>query len=220
MSVFTALLRVSPTIGAVSFDATIESTLSASVETTTYPLESGIDVADHTLIMPLEYTMTVVVSNNPLQPGITDFIGGGISNFLRIPGIAAIAGAFSGLLSSSNETHGSTVLQTLITQMVARQPVTITDGDITLSDMIITSVTRTRTVENEDGLEAEVTLQELPLIDRVQAPGFGTGNISVNDPSAKRGRGVVNKGFAAVKSAGEKVSNNAKNVFARSIGGF
>lgn len=220
MSVFTALTRVSPEIDGLSFDATIESTLSAAVETTTYPLESGIDVADHTLIIPLEYTMTIVVSNNPLRPGITDFIGGAVSNFFNIPGFAGAAGAFSGLLSSSNQTHGAMVLQTLISKMLTRQPVDITDGDITLSSMLITSVTRNRTVENEDGLEAEITMQELPLIERIQADGFGSGDMGVNDPSKSRAGGFVAKGHAAVKNAGERIRHGAKNVFAKSVGGF
>jgi hypothetical protein len=85
--------------------------------------------------------------------------------------------------------------------------------------MLITSVTRTRTPENEEGLEAEITMQELPLIDRVQADGFGTGDMAINDPSKNRAGGVVAGGQAAMKTAGEKVRNASKNVFSKAIGG-
>ena len=213
MNVFTALTRTTPALAGVKFEAVVESTLTASVETTGYPLESGVDVVDHALIVPMEYTMTILASNNPLQPGVTDFIGGAVSNFVP-DALAGIAGMSAGLLSSSKETHGSAVLKSLINNMVTRQPITVTDGDITLNDMLITNITRTRTVENEDGLEAEITLQELPLIERVQQDQLSK-NLTVGDPSEARAGGFIAQGQAKIADAGEKIRKGAQNVFDR-----
>ena len=216
MSVFTALTRSRSKIDGVEFEAVLESTFSASVETTAYPLESGVNVADHAIVMPVEYTMTVLASNNPLQPSVTDFIGGAISNY--IPGLAGIAGSFAGLLSAAPESTSSVVLQTLVSTMVQRQTVTITDGDIILSDMLITNITRTSTTENEDGLECELTLQELPRIDRAFASaGAGSRNMKVseNDPAKTKIGKVVQKGHARIKSAGVKIRGKASDIFGK-----
>ena len=214
MELFTALTRTTPTLAGVAFDATIESTFTASMETTGYPMESGVNVADHSLILPLEYRMTIVASNNPLQPGITDFIGGAVSNL--VPDyLAGIAGLASGLLSSSAETHASVVLQSLVTAMVARRPVQIDGGDIVLNEMVITDITRTRTAENENGLECDITLRELPRIALIESYNFGSVNVPSSDPASTRVGRIVNGGFAKIADAGEKVRNSAKNVFDR-----
>ena len=215
MSVFTALTRTSPEIDGVSFDAVLESTLTGNVTTTGYTLESGVEVKDHALFLPLEYTMTILASNNPLQPGITDFIGGAVSNF--IPGLAGAAGALTGLLSASAETHAQVVLQSLIESMARRIPVDITGDDINLTSMLITSVSRTRTAENENGLECDIVLQELPLIERIQSDDFGAGQVSAEDPASTKSGGIIQRGSASVRKAGDKIRARSAQVFGKVV---
>lgn len=211
-SVFTALTRTSPELAGVVFDATIESTFTASMTVTGYPMESGVNVADHSVILPLEYSMSIVASNNPLAPGITDFIGGAISNLVPDE-LAGLGGLASGLLSSSAETHSAAVLSTLVGTMIARRPITITDGDITLNEMVITNITRTRTTENENGLECDITLQELPRIELISSYNFGSINVNKADPASTRVGRTVNRGSARIRDAGKKIRESASNVF-------
>lgn len=213
MSVFTALTRTRSGIDGVEFEAVLESTFTASVEMTGYPLESGVEVVDHALVMPVEYTMTILASNNPLQPGVTDFIGGAVSNF--IPGLAGFAGAFAGLLSSAPENTSSAVLGSLVSTMIARQPVTLTDGDIVLSDMMITNITRTSSADNEGGLECELTLQELPRINRITIEGSGNLSVSDADPAKTKAGKFAEKGYAKVQDAGEKIRERASDLFSK-----
>lgn len=211
MSIITALTKRSPQLNGVEFDATIESTLSASVDITTYPMESGARAADHALVNPIEYSMTIMASNNPLRPQVTDFIGGAISNVIDLP---TIAGLSSGFLSGRPDTHAAAVLTMLLTQMVERQVMDVYGGDIHLSSMLIISIERTRTPENENGLECVVTLQELPTLDLIQGRS-GLDNIKT-DPgdqaSTSAGR-YIHKGVAKVQEAGAVINEAASDVF-------
>ncbi len=220
MDVFTVLSRSTPKLErsgsaeGIEFDATLESTLSASMELTSYPMESGVNVVDHSLILPIEYAMTIVASNNPIRPGVTDFIGGALSNILP-GGLAGVAGISAGLLSSSKASHSATVLATLITSMVNREMISISGGDVNLDHMMITSVTRVRNVENEDGLECDITLQEVPLIELIQSDGLGKVETDKDDPASSRAGNFVDNGVARVKEAGEAIRNRASAIFNR-----
>lgn len=171
MSVISLLFNQSPTIAGYQFDATLEDTFEASVELTRYPVESGVRVNDHRIINPLIYYMTGAVSNNPLRPMVTDFIGGGLSNaVLNNPIVAAIAGLSAGFLAGSNATKASSTLEFLLQLLTAGMPFDVDAVDIQLSNMVLTRISRTRDPSNETGLIFVAEMQELINLDRL--PNF------------------------------------------------
>jgi hypothetical protein len=201
MSIVTMLTRNSPTLAGVSFDATLETTFKASIDITGYPLASGAEAADHSIFNPLEFTMTILASNNPLRPQVTDFIGGAISNYVDLP---TIAGLSSGFLSGRADTHAAVVLTDLIGKMVDRQPISVYGGDIQLDSMMITGIDRTRTTENENGLECIVTLQELPTLDLIHGGGMNVVNTAKDDPAHTSAGKKIHKGIAKVNEAADQ----------------
>src|ERR1051325_7397557 len=171
MSIINLFTKQAPTLAGYSFDATLEDTLDASVEWTSYPVETGVNVNDHRIIQPVKWTLTGAVSNNPLKVQLTDFLAGGLSNLTNNPYVATVAGLAAGFLAGSSETRASTTLEFLINLMVAGDPFDIDAVDIQLKNMVITRIGRTKNPENEQGLIFVAELQELITLDRIPVSG-------------------------------------------------
>lgn len=169
MSILSILTRQSPTIAGYQFDATLEDSFEASVELTRYPVESGVQPSDHSIIQPFRYYMIGAISNNPLK--VFDLAGlaaGGLSNLAgRNPFAAAIAGMSAGFLAGSQDTRGSSTLEFLLNLLVARMPFDVDAVDIQLKDMVLTRLSRDRSPEVEGGLIFVAELQELVQLDRL-----------------------------------------------------
>lgn len=171
MSIVNLFTKQAPTIAGYSFDAVLEDTFEATVEVTTYPIESGVRVSDHRILQPFKWSMVGAVSNNPLKVQLTDFLGGALSNLTDNPLVASIAGLSAGFLAGSDETRASTTLQFLIVLMQAGDPFDIDAGDITLRNMVITRLSRTKDPSNEGGLIFIADLQELITLERISFVG-------------------------------------------------
>lgn len=167
MSVISLLFKQSPTLAGYQFDATIEDTLEASVELTRYPVESGARVNDHRIINPTVYYLTGAVSNNPLKPMVTDFVGAGTNLDRNNPLVATVGGLFAGWLSGNDSTRASSTLQFLLDLMVAGLPFDVDAVDVQLKGMVITRLSRTRDLSTENGLIFVAQLQELITLDRL-----------------------------------------------------
>lgn len=168
MSVISLFFKKSPEINGYQFDATLEDTFEASVELTRYPVESGARVNDHRIINPVTYYLVGAISNNPLKPMLTDFIGGGLSNLAGgNPYVATVAGMSAGFLSGSDNTRASSTLEFLLELMATGIPFDIDAVDIQLTNMLITRLSRTRDPENEGGLIFIAEMQELINLDRL-----------------------------------------------------
>jgi len=93
MSILNIFTRQAPTIAGYSFDAVLEDTFEATVNVTTYPVESGVRVADHRILNPFKWTMSGAISNNELKTQLTDFLGDfGIARFTFTKGVRHKAG--------------------------------------------------------------------------------------------------------------------------------
>lgn len=213
MSVVNIFTKQAPTIAGYSFDAVLEDTFEATVELTTYPVESGVRVSDHRIYQPMRWSLTGAVSNNPLRVQLTDFIGGGLSNLTDNPWVAAAAGLSAGWLSGSDETRASTTLQFLIALMQTGDPFSIDAGDITLNNMVITRLSRTKDATNEQGLIFVADLQELITLDRLATVGHPTtSQLRDGDPSQSAAARLVKKGQQVTKAAGKAVSDSVNSV--------
>lgn len=211
MSIINLFTKSAPTLGGgespLTFDAVLEDTLSTKIDYTQFPIEIGADASDHGIIRPMEYTLRGAVSNNVLTPGLTDFIGGGLSNFFDNGVASTIAGLSAGFLAGSNQTRAGSALTTLIGLQYQRIPFDVDAVDVQLKNMVITSITRQRDPENENALEFVAELQELPLLNTVVAQTEP--NISVlndGDPVKTMAAGSVNKGETLASSLSSKAS--------------
>lgn len=215
MSIITLFTRKTPNIAGIQFDAIMEDTFEASVDVTGFTIESGVRAADHRIVQPLQWSLIVAVSNNPLTIFPTQFVGA-----LGSGGTAAtVAGLASGILSSSAETRTSEVLDQLLTLMVTGEPFTVDIGERILQNMTITSIRRTKTPENETGLFAEVSLQELPTLSTIVSRGNQPSQNQLRDGDVSKSQvaKLIDKGEQALQDVGTAI-NNAVNSTLEAIG--
>ena len=213
MSIINIFTKQAPTIAGYSFDAVLEDTFDASVEVTTYAIETGVRVGDHRILNPLTWSLVGAVSNNPLKVQITDFIGGGLSNLTDNPWLAGAAGLSAGWLAGNDETRSSTTLQFLLDLMVNGEPFTIDAGDITLANMVITRLSRTKDATNENGLVFVAELHELITLDRIPTMGQpDTSQLRDGDPAQSALSRTVKKGQQMVKDANKAVTDATNTV--------
>ena len=208
MSLINLLVKRGPQLGSLQFDAVLSDDLDASVDIVQYPIETGTPIADHIIYQPIRYTMTGAVSNNPLKVSITDFTGVLTNLVDDNPFIAAGAGLFAGWLSGSNETRSSTTLNTLLDFMYSGQVFTVDTGEITLNNMVIQRIGRSKDPENENGLIFVAELQQIVTLDRV-ANGSQPAQYQLNsdDVSSTSISGLIERGYINVKTAATNVAS-------------
>lgn len=208
MSLINLLVKRGPQLGSLQFDAVLSDDLDASVDIVQYPVETGTPIADHIIYQPIRYTMTGAVSNNPLKVSITDFTGALTNLIDDNPFIAAGAGLFAGWLSGSNETRSSTTLNTLLDFMYSGQVFTVDTGEITLNNMVIRRIGRSKDPENENGLIFVAELQQIVTLDRV-ANGSQPAQyqLNSNDVSSTSISGLIERGYINVKTAATNVAS-------------
>lgn len=208
MSLINLLVKRGPQLGSLQFDAVLSDDLDASVDIVQYPIETGTPIADHIIYQPIRYTMTGAVSNNPLKVSITDFTGALTNLVDDNPFIAAGAGLFAGWLSGSNETRSSTTLNTLLDFMYSGQVFTVDTGEITLNNMVIQRIGRSKDPENENGLIFVAELQQIVTLDRV-ANGSQPAQyqLNSNDVSSTSISGLIERGYINVKTAATNVAS-------------
>lgn len=215
MSIVNLFTKQAPTIAGYSFDAVLEDTFEATVEVTTYPIESGVRVSDHRILQPFKWSMVGAVSNNPLKVQLTDFLGGALSNLTNNPLVASIAGLSAGFLAGSDETRASTTLQFLILLMQQGDPFDIDAGDITLRNMVITRLSRTKDNSNENGLIFVADLQELITLERISFVGPpAPDQLRDGDESKSAITRAINRGQKLVADAKAAVTEQVDTVLA------
>jgi len=193
MSLTNLFLRSAPQLGGFEFDAVLEDTLELEVTRTGYVIEAGANVTDHRVIQPFRYTLTGVVSDNPVQASVTDFIGvltGGAGGVL-----SQVAGLSAGFLSGSTDTRGSSALNLLIALAVSDEVFDVVAGDRTLVNMSVVRISRTKDAENEQGLMFVAELQELPtLTTSLSSQQPSQSNLSPSDPASTQATSDVSLG--------------------------
>jgi len=167
------------------------------VELPEYTIEAGAAVSDHRILTPRRLTMIGAMSNNPIEIGIGDLAGGALSNIFDDSGFGALAAGISaGVLAGSDQARSSAALTAIIDLAVGGEVFSIDAGDITLQNMLIKSIRRQRTPENENGLILEIDLQEFPTLDRVtgQLLSPKQDQLRDGDPAKSQISGIVDKG--------------------------
>lgn len=213
MSIITVFTKQAPTLAGYSFDAVLEDTLDLSVEWTSYPVETGVNVNDHRIIQPSRWTITGAIGNNELTTQLTDFLGGALSNLSNNALVSTVAGLSAGFLSGSSATRASTVLEQLIALMVSGEPFDIDAVDIQLQNMVISRIGRTKDNSNESGLIFVAQLQELITLDRLITLGQPSqSQLNSNDVSKSALSSLVTKGEQSLKNVTTSVSTAVNSI--------
>lgn len=195
MSLINIFVAKAPTLAGIEFDAVLEDTFEATVDLTSYPIELGARASDHRIINPFRWSLVGAISNTPLGPNVTDFVGGGLSNFFDSGVLSTVAGLSAGFLAGSDETRSSSALELLLTLMTTGEPFDIDAGDIQLKNMVIARIRRTKDAANEGGLIFEADLQEFPELSTVIAKNQPlSSQLNQNDPSASQCSALNNRG--------------------------
>lgn len=198
-----------------TLDAVLEESLEMSVETPSYPIESGASVSDHRIIQPIKYQIRGVVSNTPLKVSVFDFAGGLVSNLTENPIVAAAAGISAGALAGQKENRAQAALAQFIQILEGEKPFDVVSGDISLKNMVITKITRTRNPENENALVFDLDLTEFISLDRLTSDGQPDHRyLRDGDPSKAGNAREVSKGQATLKDASTASQTEAASVMA------
>lgn len=197
----------------ISFDAVLEDTLEAGVDFTSFPLEIGSNASDHGIIRPITWTITGLASNNPLGLSAVQAVGAA-TNFLGDGVFGQAAGLAAGFLSGSAETNAGATLQMLMGLMYQREPFNVDAVDIQLENMVIVNISRTKSVENENGLEFVAELQELPLISTVISSNQpNQSKLRDFDPAKTQATALISKGDVASKVPSSETLSEAGSVW-------
>ena len=219
MSIVTLLTRHSPSFGpkdnVLEFDAVLEDDFQAEVSITDYPIETGVRIADNRVTEPLKWTLTGIVSNNPLSASVTDFTGV-ISNF--IPGGVAseLAGLSAGFLAGSENTRAAAALVKLVSLLNTQDPFTVNAGDVTLLDMIVRKIGRVKNPINENALVFQAELREFITLDSVTtANSVSVSKLRDGDAAKNQIAPKINNGEKSISSAGSSISNSISSGIGR-----
>lgn len=208
----------SPLLANYTFDVITEQAVTLSVDVPTYPIETGVQIADHRVIQPMEYMLHGVFSNKELKVSATDFAGGLVSNLVDNPVVAAVAGMSAGYLAGSDSTRATAAMEELIKLMESHQPFDVDTGDMILHNLSIVEIRREINPENENGLEVELRLREMITLDRITTDGQPSHSIVRKDTETeKSGSGIVSKiqgGLKSLQDAGSEAVSTVKGWFA------
>lgn len=211
MSIINIFTAKSPTMGGIEFDAVLEDTFEASVDLTSYEIELGARASDHRIIKPFKWSIIGAVSNTPLSAGVTDFIGGGLSNFFDSGVLSAAAGLSAGFLAGSEETRSSAALEALLALMTTGEPFDVDAGDIQLVNMAIGNIRRTKDASNEGGLIFEAELQEYPTLQTTISKNQPeSSQLNQDDPSASQASATNDRG--ELKGTTSALNNDIANI--------
>lgn len=188
----------SPTLGGVEFDAVLEDTFEAEVETTGYTIELGARVSDHRIVKPQKWRLTAAISNTPFSSAevLAQAGSGALSNVI---GDGALSGLIGGTLGNSllgdNSTRAATALDFLIKLMTEEEPFDVDAGDIQLKDMIITNLSRTKDPSNEGGLIFQAELKEyFTLSTTLSKNQPNDSELNPDDPASSQASSTKNDG--------------------------
>lgn len=216
MTILTLLSKNNPSFNNLTMDVTLEQNLTSEVEIVSNPLESGVNVFDHRLYRPRMLVATYAIGSKVLTPQITDFLAGGLSNFVSGNGLAAAAAGLSAAwLAGDSSTRAAAALLQILDMQANGTPFSIDTGLIQLNNMVVQKVEQSSTPENETGLEVRITFVEMVTLERL--PGdvgqpaqaqLRAGSVESTSITA-----TVRRGLVGVKTATTSVANEVSKLF-------
>lgn len=160
-------------VNGIEFDALIESSESYSATAPSYPTEQGFSVNDTLVLDQLEVSMTLYVTNTPVT-----------WKSRHTPSTSRVHNICSKLISLYN----------------SKDVITITTSDATYKNMVITSMTISKTLEQGYAREIPITFSQITITD--------TESASVPSSYAKSGTTQAPTGTASTSSVSSSGSSS------------
>lgn len=120
-----------------NFDATTSESHQHTAEVTNHPVENGVDITDHIQLKPFKLTLTGIVTNTPLAPGI-----------------------------NSSATRIRELYDDLINLFESKQLLSVVTGLRRYTNMVITSVTVPRQAPNRQHIIPSVSMVQINTVEQ------------------------------------------------------
>ena len=188
MSILSIFYNNTPTFAGVTIDAVLQDTYEGSVEITGYAIETGARAADHRIVQPQRWRIVGAVGARTLS--IFDLV--------------------------NDDSRPAEALTALREVMTKGEPFDIDAGDIQLSNMVITNLTREKDPENESALIFVAELQEFLTLDTLLSSKDNVikqSQVNVTDSIASQGAALIDKGTKAVQAASNSVRSFIGGLF-------
>ena len=146
---FTSLfIRIKRSIGGIQLDSVLEETHNNTVRITTNPVESGVDISDHAVVVPKKVKLKAIVTDSPL----------GVAAFAAI--VDNISGLF-GTSTSGNTTRSQQAYNALVALMDAREPLELVTRLVVYTDMLITHISVSQNKDTSQVVILNIELEQV-----------------------------------------------------------
>lgn len=214
MSLVGVFTKFRPEIGGIFFDATLDETSTLMTIVSSYPLEDASTANDNAVTKPLELTMTVAISDNPIKAmtagednlsGLTSMgvsLVGGTALSMLSGGAAALGGlaATAGMTyANSGQSRSESALLSLRNLQRNKTLLKIVGVGSSYDNMLITKTQVKKVKGGEGAQEIIVEMQQITIVTRDDSAITTNSNLPKNDPVATQGQKSVNLGQVPVK---------------------
>lgn len=145
-------IRKNREIGGVQIDNVTLERLTNSVRPTNNPVELGVEITDHAIIEPIQYSLNGVVSDTPLG----------------LAALGEIVDNVTGLFGDSTGeglTRSQAAYALLVQLMNQREPLIVQTGLVLLQGMLITNIDTSRDKDTSGALFFSMFLKEIIIQD-------------------------------------------------------
>lgn len=173
-------------IGGVEFDALISSSETYSADVPDYPCEAGYSVHDTIVTKPMELSLTLFLSNNP------------VTWYNRL---------------GKNVNRVQVVEEKLRSLFASRQTFTVLTATDKYKNMCFTSVGISKSKENGNGRGIDVTLKQVNITNTRTASipaSYGKSGISMSNAGNAGTSGASSKGTSSESKTEENASSKSK----------
>ncbi len=141
-------IRIKRSLGGIQLDGIVEEAHQNTIRVTQNPVETGVDITDHAIVMPKKLNITAMVTDTPL----------GTAAFAQI--IDTITGLF-GTSTSANITRSQQAYNALVALQEAREPISITTRLVTYNDMLITDVSVSQDKDTSRSIVLNISTEQV-----------------------------------------------------------
>jgi hypothetical protein len=141
-------IRTKRSLGGIQLDSVLEEAHDNTIRLTQNPIESGVDVTDHAIVVPKKLSMRAVVTDSPL----------GLAAFALL--VDSVTNLF-GTSTNENATRSQQAYALLLALKERREPIVVTTRLVVYDNMVIT---RLAVVQDKDTSQAVFLNIELEQI--------------------------------------------------------
>ena len=145
-------IRVQRSLGGIQLDSVIEEAHENTIELTQNPIETGVDITDHAIVLPKKVNLRAVVTDSPL----------GVAAFAAI--VDSVTGLF-GTSTESNVTRSQQAYLSLVALQEAREPLALVTRLLIYDNMLITSISVTQDKDTSRAVFLNISLEQVIIVE-------------------------------------------------------